>query len=383
MEHLIHFSRNSALPKSAADRLTFESAFVVTVRPGERAVAGRLTDNTTYESLEALAFVCGFEAYRELSKDKNDTSRRPTPLDEDLSPEQLKERRAYQADRLQTWFERHAPGFGVRLDCLELINRWQPTARHWDEDATVHIEGNEHEFVAACERLISSGQASGRELALLKAGLRHGAEALLPGSVKLIRTACVALESSREGERKRLGTELLEALAANGDALARAYYAMRLNDCEDYEAALKHAQGRPGDDVLVPELRAALVVQEARARLTFAYRERKSIRQEMPQQQQAVLEKKSDRELRRAHEALAALCEEHFETPEATGEWLTWLTVANFVCSYPPEGYEAHISKVLELFRQITEKYGNRHAQEFYAALMKKRASRSGKEDQT
>ncbi|RYE43999.1 MAG: hypothetical protein EOP24_25905 [Hyphomicrobiales bacterium] len=385
MKHRIHFSRNSGLPKAAAERLRFETVFVGTIPPDERARpgTGQVTDNPTYESLEALAFVCGFDSYADLSKDKNDESRPPSPLDEDLSPEQLEERRAYQAQRLQDWFDRQAPGFGRRLDWSELIGRWQPTARRWSEDATFSVAGHENAFVQACERLVSTGTASDRHLYALKAGLRHGAEKLLPGSLKLIRTACIALESSRDGERKRLAYELLESLSANGDALARAYYAKRLNDCGDYQSALIHAHGRPSDELLTPQLRAVLSVQEARALLSAAYQDQSSsVREEMSAQKRTVLQNRSARELRRARETLSGLSADHFETPEATGEWLTWLTVADFVCSRTPEGLQAHIAKVIPRFQEAAETYGNIHARKFYADLMKKQASFAGQEEQ-
>lgn len=180
---------------------------------------------------DATAFVLGHEdlaAYKKACFPEA----KLTSLDEDCTPEDLAERRAYQAQR----FEEFCGRFGLTVDAAKVINAWRPSAGHPQED-TANIMLVEQQRAEGrpmrCLFLLMELEAFKRVPAPAEVDFLTGSFRSCQGvNLDLVETyaapLAIRLINLKVGVEPQIGFRILEALVAAGCQYAMASLATAL-----------------------------------------------------------------------------------------------------------------------------------------------------------
>ena len=189
----------------------------------------------------------------------------PPPRDEELSRDQLNERRLAQAQRLTAFAERN----GLRIENLDaLIEDWQPSAERprstvftQDELDSFWEQGIPSKALQALERFQTTGEVpSAEDLELIRKGLksaRNFQKAWIPLEIGSL---AVSLVNTKHEPTASTGVELLQLLAEINFTFAKFQLAQVLTNSQSCEQNLARARSlcesvqkayNAGEDVFV------------------------------------------------------------------------------------------------------------------------------------
>lgn len=158
---------------------------------------------------EWTAYVLGYANWHELEQSAGTAM--PSPLDEDLTPEDLAERQKYQLERLRTRFV----DAKRTNDPLKVLKAWRPSAARPQEAFAVEEPFDELVFLRLVTALHEgTGPPATQIGGVLVDGIRRSMQ---PGAFPALNSHATGLMRSGTAAEKVIARRILEALAERGD----------------------------------------------------------------------------------------------------------------------------------------------------------------------